>query len=582
MTGMGQVATYARQTRWRPLVAAAAASVAVSATIARYGIEAAHGNVFTVVEFHVPVWLVIPISVAAAVCVLAAWLTLPRPFISVGLMLVLLGWLAPSWADVGTFSLRWRVALLAAGPLVVAGVGLVIAATGRTRHSPRRWVATALAVPTAAVAVIAFGYDPFEDPNCHAICSDFPPVLRQTLTTSTSIELAAVLTLVATAIVLTEIRYLRPPPSVLLAASLTLVPPVTDAVGSLFGRSGRSILMMTFAVAGPLCLGVVIAIEQLHTLSIRRAVERLADGLSAHERPGETMAIDGRAVHFAMPGEVIWVDGAGLPAPSADGKPEPQGWRSRSEGWLVLGDDDGPAIRLALTPAADADAVLAGLTAATRLALRNARLAAVGRARLLEVQASKRRVVAAWDDERRRVERDLHDGAQQRLVSIAFALSAARARVDPLIAPGIDRAEVAVHEALAGLRRLAQGVFPSALAEDGLAAALEDFVASNDIDAVLEVSVRNDLDLQVAMAAYAVAILALSLDPGSSSAARLCVHEVTKHIRVSALLNGVTKQPNDAFDDVRDRVGALGGALTVRLGRSGDLQLMAVIPCGWS
>ena len=580
MTGMAQAAT-ARHTHWAPVLAAAAASIVLCATIARYGVQAARDELSTVFDTQIPHWLVVPVSVAAAVCVVAAWLSLARPFVSAGLMLVLLGWLAPSWADVDTFSQRWRVAFLAAGPLVVAGVGLAVAATGKAPRSSRRWVTAALAVSTAAVAVIAFGYDPFEDPNCQAICTDFSPVLSQKLTTSRSIELAAVLTLAAAAVVVTEMVRMRPPRNLLLAASLTLVPAVIDAIGSLSGRSGRSTLVLTLAVAGPACLGAVIAIRQLRTLKIRRTVERLAEGLSAHERPGAPVASDVRAVHFAMPDEHTWVDGDGRPVPSAGEALEPQGRRSR-ERWLVLADDDGPAIRLALTPAADGDGVLAGLSAATRLALRNARLAAVGRARLIEVQTSKRRVVAAWDDERRRVERDLHDGAQQRLVSIAFQLSAARGRVDPSTAPGLERAEAAVREALAGLRRLAQGVFPSALAEDGLAAALEDFLASNDIDAVLDVSVRDDLDLQVAMAAYAVATRALSLHARSSSAARLCVDDLTDLIRVSALIHRVPDQPDDAFDDVRDRVGALGGTLTIQPGHAGDLDVTAVIPCASS
>ncbi len=83
---------------------------------------------------------------------------------------------------------------------------------------------------------------------------------------------------------------------------------------------------------------------------------------------------------------------------------------------------------------ADKGEVLAGLTPATRWALRNAQLAAVARARLAEVQASQRRIVAASDAERRRIERDLHDGAQQRLVSVAFHLRVALAGADPATA----------------------------------------------------------------------------------------------------------------------------------------------------
>jgi len=283
MIGMRHVATYARQTRWPRIAAAVVASTAFSATIARYGVEVTRDDLSTGVETDVPLWVVVPTGISAAACVLATWLSLTRPFMSSGLMLVVTGWLAPSWADDGAFSPRWRVALLAAGPLVVAGVGLVIGATASPRHSPRRWPVVALAGSTAAVAVTAFGYNPFEDPNCRVICSASPTVLRQTLATSTSIAVAAALTLVTTAIVVTEILHIRPPRTLVLAASLTLVPSVTDAIGSLFGQGGRSTVVLALALAGVGCLGAVIAIQQLRTLSIRRAVEGLADELSAHE-----------------------------------------------------------------------------------------------------------------------------------------------------------------------------------------------------------------------------------------------------------------------------------------------------------
>ncbi len=113
--------------------------------------------------------------------------------------------------------------------------------------------------------------------------------------------------------------------------------------------------------------------------------------------------------------------------------------------------------------------------AAATLALENARLQAELRAQLAEVRASRARIVEAGDAERRRLERDLHDGAQQRLLGIRLALQLARSRladggaaVDELLA----EADAEVVDALAELRALARGIHPAILTEEGLPAAL--------------------------------------------------------------------------------------------------------------
>jgi signal transduction histidine kinase len=121
-------------------------------------------------------------------------------------------------------------------------------------------------------------------------------------------------------------------------------------------------------------------------------------------------------------------------------------------------------------------ALLADLAAQAGPALGNVRLAADLRVQADELRASRQRIVAAQDQERRRIERDLHDGAQQHLVAMAVNLQIAQEliRTDPGEAEALVsevRAEVA--EALGTLRDLARGIYPPALAEHGLAAALE-------------------------------------------------------------------------------------------------------------
>ena len=578
-------------------MSAVVATTALGATVARFGAEAAPDSLSRV-ETQNPAWSVTLIGVPAAICVVSAWLNLKRPSLCVGLSLLVLGWLAPSWADVGAVSPRWRVGLLAAEPLVVAGLSLIVGAAGRAGRPSASWVAVAGSVSTAAVAVAGLGYDPFADPECRTICSAVEPVLRAVLSTSASIGIGSSLTLVAIAIVVAEIVWLRPPIGQAAAAYLALVGLATHAVGSLVGWTASSVVSSVVAVVGTTVLGGLIASGELRIRSVRRAVESLVKGLSGHESQNGNghgdghghgqgnahataaeSSVDRRTALYAIPGERRWVDGNGLPVVPYDEYSRASNGRAwRGERWLELRDQNGPAVRLALTSTADENAVLGGLTAATRLALHNARLAAIGRARLLEVQQSRRRAVAAGDDERRRLERDLHDGAQQRLVSIALQLSVARARADSTTAPTIDRAAAAVRNALAGVREVAQGVFPSGLAEDGLAEALQDYLADTHSAASMEVDVRSDLDPQATIALYSAATRALEVGASSFAATRLRVEETDGRIRLIADLTGTLGQPLASFEDVGDRVGALGGTFTIRHGPSGDVTVTAVIP----
>ena len=144
----------------------------------------------------------------------------------------------------------------------------------------------------------------------------------------------------------------------------------------------------------------------------------------------------------------------------------------------------------AVTPVADADgAVLvhdAGLehepqlvrltAAAASMALEHSRLQAEVQAQLEQVRASRTRIVEAGDAERRRLERDLHDGAQQRLVTLSLALGMARDRaagVDPELGALIESARKEAKEALTELRELARGIHPAVLTETGLAGAIQ-------------------------------------------------------------------------------------------------------------
>jgi signal transduction histidine kinase len=240
-------------------------------------------------------------------------------------------------------------------------------------------------------------------------------------------------------------------------------------------------------------------------------------------------------------------------------------------------------LRLLVARGTDAGDILASITPATRLALQNAQLSAVAKARLADVQASQRRVVATSDAERRRIERDLHDGAQQRLVSVAFHLKIALAGADPATAGQLATAENRVRDALAHLRRLAQGIFPSVLAEEGLAVAMAELVAASEIPTRLDVRSRIDVGAEPAMAAYATAAAVLGSveHPAPDSRALISIDQEDDTLTVRAEVeagNGTVVATD--FIDVADRVGALGGQLTRSQTETGATVVTAVIPCG--
>ena len=147
--------------------------------------------------------------------------------------------------------------------------------------------------------------------------------------------------------------------------------------------------------------------------------------------------------------------------------------------------------------------------AAAGLWLENERLHAIQLARMAEVRQSRLDIVAAAEAERRRIERDLHDGSQQRLVGLAFELRLAReaaaATGDRAATERLDAAEASVRDALAELRELARGIYPRALSDQGLGAALEDLADAADIPVTLTASTTRRFDQRLEATAYQVA-----------------------------------------------------------------------------
>jgi signal transduction histidine kinase len=525
-------------------------------------------------------WLSFVELAAAAAMVAGAWaVRATHPPASTGLAVATAGSLLPLWATSPWLPGPVRAGVLAAAPLTVAGLAQV-ALGWPTEVAPAARGAGRAVYILAGVAGLAhlLGYNPFADPGCFRTCEDVPPLLGGFLTTQTAATIASLLTLVAAAVAtaaILAVRTARTPRSVTGAVVVALGGLAISAAMRLagWGDAAASVSRFApepFAVA---LVGAVVCGIGFRTVRTRAAIDRLAAQLSD---PATALRQSGgliRGVQFLVPDDGRWVDAAGqdVHAPPAAGN------------HLVLSDTSGPVLRLLLARRADQGEVLAGLTPATRLALRNAQLAAVASARLAEVQASQRRVVATSDAERRRIERDLHDGAQQRLVSVAFHLRVALAGTDPATGVQLTGAETRVRDALARLRRLAHGIFPSVLASEGLGAALDELVAASDVPATLTVRV-NDVADAPAMAAYATVVAALDAVEHPSAATRAHISVVqdgdTLTVRVEVTAGGASVVAPDVTD-AADRVGALGGHLTLSdPAQDGTMTVTAVIPCG--
>ena len=145
------------------------------------------------------------------------------------------------------------------------------------------------------------------------------------------------------------------------------------------------------------------------------------------------------------------------------------------------------------------------------LAIENGRLEAELRAQLEALRASRARIVEAGDVERRRLTRDLHDGAQQRLVSLKIDLQLARERVDePAARELLDRAVANADAAVAELRDLASGIHPAVLAQRGLDAAIEALATRSPVPVEFETALGGRLPSAVETAAYFVIAEALT------------------------------------------------------------------------
>jgi signal transduction histidine kinase len=351
-------------------------------------------------------------------------------------------------------------------------------------------------------------------------------------------------------------------------------PPLIDAL---------DLVVVTTLMLWPLAFLAGLARTRLD----RSAVGDLAVQLGEPLPPGRLEQVLARALHdptlqlaYWLPDRHAFVDAAGRPVelPAAGG----------DRAVTILRHDGDPVAAMLHDGALDDDPGLVRAVAATaRMTIENERLQAEVRAQLEEVRASRARIVAFGDAERRRVERNLHDGAQQRLVNLSLALGIARSQVgtgsEQEIAVALDEAAAELRRALAELRELARGIHPMILSEAGLGPALAALAERSPIPVTVTAAPPGRLPPQVEETAYYVASEALANAAKHAHAATITInarqHDGRLLVEVGDDGVGGADPNGSGLRGLADRVAAVDGRLNIYSPLGEGTQITAELPC---
>jgi signal transduction histidine kinase len=340
----------------------------------------------------------------------------------------------------------------------------------------------------------------------------------------------------------------------------------------------------TFAAIG--VTAVVFLIALLQARLSRAHVGELLVGLGVNPGPAELQEAVARALRDQSATLAYWL-------PEFDSYADVDGHQ------LELEDEsgrattpisrDGVPVAVLLHDAAllDEPRLLASVAVATGMTIQNAQLQVELKARLQELRGSRVRILEAEQAERRRLERDLHDGAQQRLIALSMKLGELEDRLDGQteLRDCIEEARQELTASLADLRDLAHGIHPAAVSDHGLAVALESLATRAPIPVQVIGAPIERLPEHVELAAFFIVSEALTNVARHARASSVLVEleKTTEFLIVEVHDDGVGGAAADAGTGLRglaDRVEALGGRLRVWSPAGDGTRIRAEMPCG--
>jgi signal transduction histidine kinase len=471
--------------------------------------------------------------------------------------------------------------------------------SGRLQSRAERWIVGSLYVLTT---VAVFPLWLFADPRS-LDCDDCPDNVllvddNETLVNaiSTILNLVGAVLVAAMVVVLvrrwleatpSQRRFLVPVYSAGVAVAIVLIVSVVLQAGGLESEAADAVwiaAMIPFGLVPYLFVGTLIRARVIQS----RAVSELVARLSETPQPGELRGALARALRdpslelaYWLPEGGRFVDARGHPVEL----PEPSSGRAvtkvKREGVYVAA--------LVHDPVPDEQREhLDAVCSAASLALENERLDAELRAKVEELRASRERMLSIGLEERRRLERDLHDGAQQRLVSTALNLRLARERLrdepgsaEELLSSAGDELDAALEE----LRELARGIHPAVLSDRGLRAALEALAHRAPLPVELDALPSGRLPEAVELAAYFVVSEALTnvAKYAYASHARVSIEQDNSRVVVEVKDDGVggaDPARGTGLRGLADRLGILEGRLEVDSEAGRGTRVTARIPCG--
>ena len=515
-----------------------------------------------------------------------------------GLLAMLAGvaWLGPDWEGWSGAPSLIRSLGAAASPFFLALL-FHLALTVPTGQIGTRAVRFAVAAVYSLAAATSIGLalfrDPFLDPYCWRTCSEnaflvhadagLADTLGDVWTSSTLVIGIAVTVIAARRLATASSparRVLMPTLGPLTLAAATAVAYALALLRDPLEspeKAGFAVIFLARSMSAfTLAVGIAWSVLQVRRMrsSVARLAAEVADAPPAGTlRHGLAAALGDPSleVHYWLPASRRFVvaDGTTASPPAAgNGRavtPIIQGGRT-----LAVVSHDAALL--------DGDELEHQIGSAARLAIDNERLQTEVLAQLDELKQSRARIVEAGDAERRRLERNLHDGAQQRLLAVSYDLRLARAAAetggDEELSRLAAKATEQIDGALGELRELAEGIYPAILGEAGLAAGLESLADAAPLPVELSEVPSDRYPAAVESAAYHTIREAIH-DAAARQAtfAAVAVRSTDELVVVTVEDDGSGRQA--PLVQVTDRVGALGGWV-----EAGATTLRAELPCG--